>query len=45
VRPAGTHEVEWDGRDEAGRRVAAGVYLCRLRAEGTAESRPVIVLQ
>jgi hypothetical protein len=45
VRPAGTHEVEWDGRDDAGRRVAAGVYRCRLRAEGTAESRPVIVLQ
>ncbi|MFA6111313.1 MAG: hypothetical protein WDA75_21360 [Candidatus Latescibacterota bacterium] len=27
----GTHRLEWDGRDSAGRPVASGVYLCRLR--------------
>ncbi|MEW6754943.1 MAG: FlgD immunoglobulin-like domain containing protein, partial [Candidatus Latescibacterota bacterium] len=27
---SGTHPVVWDGRDDAGGQVAAGVYLCRL---------------
>jgi hypothetical protein len=29
---AGAHQVVWDGRDERGRTVASGVYLCRLTA-------------
>ncbi len=29
-RPAGPGHVSWDGRDAAGRAVAAGAYLCRL---------------
>jgi hypothetical protein len=28
-RPAGTHAVPWNGMDDAGRRVASGVYLYR----------------
>lgn len=31
---AGEHAVEWDGRDDDGRAVASGVYLCRVRAGG-----------
>ncbi len=32
---AGDHEVVWDGRDDRGRRVAAGVYVLRLtRTDG-----------
>ena len=31
---AGHHAVEWDGRDNRGRPVASGVYLCRLVADG-----------
>jgi hypothetical protein len=30
VQPAGRHEIEWLGRDEHGRGVAAGTYICRL---------------
>lgn len=30
----GRHGVEWDGTDDAGRPVASGTYLARLRAEG-----------
>jgi flagellar hook assembly protein FlgD len=29
---AGRHTVTWDGRDDAGRRVASGTYLCRMQA-------------
>ncbi|MEM9665101.1 MAG: FG-GAP-like repeat-containing protein [Bacteroidota bacterium] len=32
MRPAGTYEARWDGRDAAGRAVASGVYLYRLEA-------------
>jgi hypothetical protein len=43
-RPAGTHAVEWDGRDARGRRVAAGIYVCRLSAGASrAESKIVVV--
>ena len=31
-RPAGRYSVAWDGRDDAGRAVASGVYLCRMAA-------------
>jgi minor extracellular serine protease Vpr len=31
--PAGSHEARWDGRDQAGRPVASGIYLYEL-AEG-----------
>lgn len=29
---AGTHQVTWDGRDNAGAIVGNGVYLCELTA-------------
>lgn len=31
---AGWHQVSWDGRSDAGSRVASGVYLCQLDGEG-----------
>ena len=31
-QPAGRYQVKWDGRDEAGREVASGVYIYRLKA-------------
>lgn len=30
----GTHDLTWDGADDAGRQVPAGVYLCRLDVGG-----------
>lgn len=32
-RPAGEHEVRWDGRNSAGQEVASGKYWYRLRSE------------
>lgn len=34
TRAAGTHTVRWDGRDDAGRGVPAGIYLVHVSAAG-----------
>jgi hypothetical protein len=31
ARPAGAYEARWDGRNDAGGSVAAGVYVAELR--------------
>ena len=36
---AGSHRFVWDGRDEAGRAVAAGVYVYRVEVEGRVEAK------
>lgn len=38
----GRHALLWDGRDETGRGVAAGVYLYRLEAQGWARSGKMV---
>ena len=41
----GPYSVRWDGRDDAGRPVASGVYFCTLAAPGVDESRKMILLR
>jgi subtilisin family serine protease len=41
----GRHEATWDGRDDAGRAVAAGVYLGRLEAAGQQASQRVVLVK
>ncbi len=41
--PAGYNESVWDGRDDAGNRVASGVYLYRMSA-GDFESKKMMVM-
>ena len=36
---AGQHRFVWDGRDEAGRAVAAGVYVYRVEIDGRVETK------
>jgi hypothetical protein len=43
VLPAGRHVVVWDGQDGAGQRVAAGVYVCTLRAGEDHLTRKLVV--
>jgi hypothetical protein len=43
--PAGTHEALWDGRDDNGHSVAAGVYFARLEWQGRSETRKVAVVR
>jgi hypothetical protein len=42
---AGSHEALWDGRDDAGRGVASGVYLMQLRGSDFTESRAATLLR
>lgn len=37
TRPAGDYELEWDGHDGSGARVASGVYFVRIRAAGATQ--------
>ncbi|MCX6841893.1 MAG: C25 family cysteine peptidase [candidate division WOR-3 bacterium] len=41
----GTHTLDWDGRDEAGRRVAGGIYVCRLVTPAGTVNRKAVVLR
>ncbi len=43
--PAGIHLREWDGRDDHGREVAAGVYYVRLRAPRVERMEKVTLLR
>jgi hypothetical protein len=45
VSPAGEHLVEWDGRNEAGAQVAAGVYFCALRVGHVREMRRIVLVR
>jgi photosystem II stability/assembly factor-like uncharacterized protein len=42
-REAGIHTITWDGRDDAGHRVAAGVYQCRVRTQDWETARTVVL--
>ena len=41
---AGRHRFVWDGRDEAGKAVAAGVYLYQVEVDGRAEAKKMTKL-
>ncbi len=42
---AGHHELDWNGDDEGGRIVAAGVYLCKLEVGGRSETSRMTLLK
>jgi len=44
-RGAGVHALHWDGRDDAGGRLASGVYLCRLRAGARLRTGKLLLLR
>jgi hypothetical protein len=43
--PAGEYRVVWNGLDDSGHRVHAGVYSVRLVAAGARESRSIVMLR
>lgn len=40
---AGPHALVWDGRDDAGRALASGVYVCRVAADGRVQERKLVL--
>jgi len=40
--PAGRHSAHWDGRDDGGRMLSTGVYLCRFEAGEVVQLRKLI---
>ena len=44
-KKAGVHRVHWDGRDDRGRTLASGVYLYRLVADGSLQTRKLTLLR
>lgn len=45
TQAAGTHTVEWNGKDSAGRLVSSGVYLYRLEAGDFVKSNKMLLLK
>lgn len=45
VKPGGRHSAVWNARNEAGERVASGVYFVRLECDGARDSRRLVVLK
>ncbi len=45
MKDAGHHEAYWNGRDSTGNPAASGVYLYRLEAGGSAESRRMMLVR
>lgn len=43
--PPGEYELEWDGRDNRGERVAAGVYFYSISAPGDVVQKKMVVLR
>ncbi len=44
-REPGIHHVSWDGRDDAGRRLASGIYLCRLSSAAGEDTEKMVLLK
>ena len=43
--PAGRHEIEWDGRDDAGSALASGIYFARYTADSVPQTRKLTLVQ
>jgi len=42
---SGTHQVTWNGKDDSGETVSAGIYLCTLKSDTYAQTKKMILLK
>ncbi|MBC7185800.1 MAG: T9SS type A sorting domain-containing protein [Calditrichaeota bacterium] len=42
---AGAHRVAWDGKDDQGRLLPSGQYLCVLRSKAGSQAQKVVLLR
>lgn len=42
---AGSYQVQWDGRDEAGKQLASGIYVYRLQAGSFVQARKMLLIK
>ncbi len=45
TQAAGPYTIEWDGQNDIGKRVSTGVYFYRLDAEGSVETKKMLLLK
>ena len=45
VIPAGVQQVTWDARDDSGRPLGAGIYLCRLQGPEFVLTRKLLYIK
>ncbi|MCB0289495.1 MAG: hypothetical protein KDH97_04490, partial [Calditrichaeota bacterium] len=44
-QPAGTYEVQWDGKNQGGARSASGIYFYRITTGSWQETRKMLLIQ
>jgi flagellar hook assembly protein FlgD len=42
-QPVGRYQVTWNGRDDRGRAVATGTYICRLMTAQGSQTRKMVL--
>jgi murein DD-endopeptidase MepM/ murein hydrolase activator NlpD len=45
TRDAGTYNVRWNGKDEAGNALASGIYFCRLKTESFEKTMKMVMMK
>ena len=45
IQRAGIRSIQWDAKDSMGRAVSAGVYLYQIEADGTIQTKKMVVLK
>ncbi len=45
TQEAGSYAVQWDGRDQAGQKVASGVYIYKIQAGQFTRTRKMVLLK
>lgn len=45
IQNSGTHNVNWDGSDDTGKKLSAGIYFCRIETINSKISRKITLLR